>query len=664
MAVRLVARKCTQCAGKLQYIKEKKIFKCLYCGAEIERQEQYDGLFTIKNVVRQSLLDTAYCRLDSASKNLMECEKIDSRYVGTIIAKLAYDINRIITPGALDPRDVKSIYSQLKKTYDQLKSTGSSVSDEEEVLYEFLEESDIFATLIVVYDILNDMTRRDFVSQLLDAKEVYSKQANNNLLSYAIKRGEIDLVDLVVGNSDNIDPKAALCELLPRYPDGEAKADRIASLLDTGGIKYEDRKLIESYLRDSKDSVKTKSKVSVVSLNHGLSISSDLLMDQIIRHADPETVKDTLSAFCKNKISDEDVIKILSFAYECGDLQTACIVMNCLKDSGQFVLVPAKLIISMLSDSQISAIDKVSLLNQSFDFKLDNKSFESILTNYLCFNLDKADDRKIVLECLFERASNIPTSTVESYVLKCSIDGDNKPSIVEAMFDKGLNTSFFYDLLSKYINSSVDTSDIKASIIEVLSQKGLKVDPSSFMEYICTPTDELSVKIQFIKKMIANGSQLRADVANTYLERVSADQFSSELFSLVCTPGSSFTNRSVENYLLRFKERDAVKADNVKTIVDRATGDVLNSMFQIIHLGNSISCNLAQAYTLVTDDSQTTALSIADYFISSKKMKINAEMNVSGSNMKMKKYVIENKTNLSEATDSICKKYKVYSMFF
>lgn len=304
------------------------------------------------------------------------------------------------------------------------------------------------------------------------------------------------------------------------------------------------------------------------------------------------------------------------------------------------------------------------MLNQSFDFKLDNKSFESILTNYLCFNLDKADDRKIVLECLFERASNIPTSTVESYVLKCSIDGDNKPSIVEAMFDKGLNTSFFYDLLSKYINSSVDTSDIKASIIEVLSQKGLKVDPSSFMEYICTPTDELSVKIQFIKKMIANGSQLRADVANTYLERVSADQFSSELFSLVCTPGSSFTNRSVENYLLRFKERDAVKADNVKTIVDRATGDVLNSMFQIIHLGNSISCNLAQAYTLVTDDSQTTALSIADYFISSKKMKINAEMNVSGSNMKMKKYVIENKTNLSEATDSICKKYKVYSMFF
>ena len=664
MTVSFVARKCTQCAGKLQYIKEKKIWKCLYCGAEIERQEQYDGLFTIKNVVRQSLLDTAYRRLDSASKNLIECEKIDSRYVGTIIAKLAYDMIRVITPGACDPRDAKSIFTQLKKTYEQLKSTGSSISDDEEALYEFLEESDIFATLILVYDSLNDVTRRDFISQMLDAKDVYSKPANNNLLSYAIKSGKIDLADQVIGNSDNIDPKMALSEVLARYPDGNTKGNRIATLLATGGIKYEDRKLIENYLADTKDSVKTKSKASIAALNNGLSINSDLLMDQIIRLADPEVVKDTLSAFCKNKISDEDVIKILAFAYECGNIQTAYNAMDCLKNSGQYVLVSAKLIISMLSNSKLSASDKISLLKKSFEFKVDNKSFESVLTNYLCFNLDKADDRKAILDCLLDRATNIPTSTVESYVLKCSIDGDNKPSIVRAMFEKGLNISFFNDLLSKYMNSSTDSKHIKVSIIEVLSQKGLKIDPSYFVEYICSSTDELSVKMQFIKKMIANGSQLRADAANAYLERTPADRFSSELFSMIFTPGSSFTSRAVENYLLRFKDRDAVKADNVKSIVDRATCDVLSSRCQVSHLGNSITCNLVQAYTLVTNDSQTTALAIADYFISSKKMKINAEMSVSGSNMKMKKYVVANKANLSEATNSICERFKVYSMLF
>lgn len=210
MAVSFVARKCTQCAGKLQYIKEKKIWKCLYCGAEIEKQEQYDGLFTIKNVVRQSLLDTAYRRLDSAFKNLIECEKIDSRYVGTVIAKLAYDVTRVITPGACDQKDVKSIFAQLRKTYEQLKSTGATISDDEEALYEFLEEPDIFATLILVYDSLNDIARRDFVAQMLDAKEVYSKYANNNLLSFAIKNEKIDLADQVISNSDNIDIRAAL----------------------------------------------------------------------------------------------------------------------------------------------------------------------------------------------------------------------------------------------------------------------------------------------------------------------------------------------------------------------------------------------------------------------------------------------------------------------
>lgn len=664
MAVSFVARKCTQCAGKLQYIKEKKIWKCLYCGAEIERQEQYDGLFTIKNVVRQSLLDTAYRRLDSASKNLIECEKIDSRYVGTIIAKLAYDMIRVITPGACDPRDAKSIFTQLKRTYEQLRTTGSSISDDEEALYEFLEEADIFATLILVYDSLNDTVRRDFVSQMLDAKAVYSKPANNNLLSYAIKNGKIDLADKVIGNSDNIDPVAALSEVFSRYPDGDAKGDRVAVLLGTGRIEYENKKLIENYLRDTTDSVKTKSKTSIAALNQGLSISSDLILGQVVSLADPETVKDTLSAFCKNKINDEDVIKILSFAYECGNISSAYNAMDCLKNSGQYVLVPAKIIISMLSDSKISANDKVSLLKKSFEFKVDNKSFESVLTNYLCFNSDKADDRKVILQCLLERAANIPTSTVKNYVLKCSIDGDNKPSIVRAIFDKELNISFFNNLLSEYMNSNADSKNIKVSVIEILSQKGLKIDPSCFVDYICSSTDELQVKMQFIKKMIANGSQLRADAANAYLERTTANQFSSELFSLIFTPGSSFSSKAVENYLLRFKARDLVKADNVKTIVDRAIGDILNYKVQITHLGNSITCNLVQAYTLGTNDSEATALAIADYLISSKRMKINAEMNVSGSIMKLKKYAAANKANLSKVTDLICERYKVYSMLF
>lgn len=202
MGVNFVARKCTQCAGRLQYVKGKKLWKCMYCGAEIERQEQYDGLFTIKNVVRQSLLDTAFRRLDSAARNLVECEKIDSRYVGTLIAKIAHEMISVITPGACSERDVRNLFSQLKKNYELLQGISKTVTDEEEALYEFLEEADIFATLVLVYDSLNDTARRDYVLQMLDAKQIYSKDANENLLTYALKNSNFELADDVLRNTN------------------------------------------------------------------------------------------------------------------------------------------------------------------------------------------------------------------------------------------------------------------------------------------------------------------------------------------------------------------------------------------------------------------------------------------------------------------------------
>ena len=117
MAVSFKTRICDQCAGKLQYIKEKKLWQCMYCGALTERQESYDGLFTIKNVVRQTLLDCAYRRLDSAEKNLVECEKIDSRYIGTQIARITYQMMCVITPGALSEQEMRGIFSLLSKIF-------------------------------------------------------------------------------------------------------------------------------------------------------------------------------------------------------------------------------------------------------------------------------------------------------------------------------------------------------------------------------------------------------------------------------------------------------------------------------------------------------------------------------------------------------------------
>jgi hypothetical protein len=206
--------------------------------------------------------------MDSASKNVIECEKIDSRYVGTLIAKIAHEMITVITPGACSDRDAKNIFAQLKKNYELLKSQNPSITDDEEALYEFLEEADIYATLVLVFDSLNDTSRRDYVLSLLDAKGVYSKAANSNLLSYAIKNNHLDMVDDIISNANNVDLRAALSEILTKYPDGEKKGQNISRLFDTGALKTEDKPIVEKYISSSQDSKATKASVIVSSLNY------------------------------------------------------------------------------------------------------------------------------------------------------------------------------------------------------------------------------------------------------------------------------------------------------------------------------------------------------------------------------------------------------------
>ena len=371
-----------------------------------------------------------------------------------------------------------------------------------------------------------------------------------------------------------------------------------------------------------------------------------------------------LDAYCSKKLVDDDVLRILNFACSCKDSKTAIGALDCLKRGNQYVLVPSKMIIAMLSERSLTAPDKISMLDKLFEFKVDAKSVEAVMSNYLCFNQDPVATRKEVIPYLLDKSPALPTSTVQNYVLKCAVDGSEKPAIVKAIFDKGLNTSFFNELLSKYMNSSTDSNEVKAEITEILSGGGLKIDPSSFIDYICGTQDDVPTKIQFIKKMVANGSQLRSDAANAYLERTPPDQFSSELFSLIFTPASSFSARAVERYLLYCRDRETIKAQNFRTIADRCSGGVGAMTCQVSHAGDSISCSILQAYVLLSTDSQAVTQDIVGWLITQQRMKINAEITASGRSMKFKKYVVANKDKLSNTANFICEHYKVYSMLF
>ena len=94
MGINFVSNKCA-CGGKLEYNAQKKVWICKYCGTTIEREATFegvhvDGIEGINDVVRQTLSDVAAGKLDSAKRNLDDCERKNHRHVGTLIANMSY----------------------------------------------------------------------------------------------------------------------------------------------------------------------------------------------------------------------------------------------------------------------------------------------------------------------------------------------------------------------------------------------------------------------------------------------------------------------------------------------------------------------------------------------------------------------------------------------
>lgn len=659
MAVSYVARKCTQCAGKLEYIKEKKTWKCLYCGAEIERTEQYDGLFTIKNVVRQVLLDVAYRRLDSAQKNLVECEKIDSRYIGTIIAKIAYQMIMAITPGVCPQAEIRNLFSQLKRNYESLQAIDKKVSSDEEALYEFFDSADVYATLLLVYDSLNDATRRDYVAGMMNAAEVYAKEPNKNLLSYALKNAKFDLIDGLMANPDNVDPSFALTELLLKYPDNEGKIKNIQGLLKSQTFKSDDKKAFESYIAESNDSLPTKGKLVIFAYAANIKVSLEEITAYIFADADVDTVDAVLRQVCAARLTDEDVYKAIDFAIAAKSAGVAVCVFNVLKETNQYVLMPSKHLIALLSRTDLSAKDKSAVLNKMLEFNVDNKTKDSVINNYLCFNQDPVETRIVITKILLSTVTVVQTNTIESYVLSNNTDGEAKPSVVEQIFALDLNMSFFHDLLTKYMGSSVDEKDVKDKIIAILMGRGLKIDPKGFIDYICHSLTPAEDKIAFVKKMLLNGIQLRSDTVNTYLETITPISFNSELFALIVSTAINISEKALTNYLLLCKDRDSLKMKNFVSLVKQCHRKLPDIHCDAMCAGQKISGNLLPIYILATPDSFDVSKEIADYMIGCK-VKLNTDIQPSGlGTVKLKKFISLNKSNLGPVSGQLCSTYKI-----
>ncbi|MBQ8559446.1 MAG: hypothetical protein IJ439_05630 [Tyzzerella sp.] len=659
--------RCPGCDGTLEYNKEKKVWVCIYCGNEIRREEEYDGLYTIKNVVKQVLVDLAYGRMDSAQKNLIECEKIASDYIGTVIASICYKVFTIITPGACQQSEVKGLFGQIKRLYQQFVSMDSGISAEEEALYEAFEgNSDAFGVLILVYDSLKAKEHLDFVNEFFDASTVYSISLNANLLNYALRNDLSELTDKIFANSDNINCRESLIILLDAYQDCQKKRDYMETLFSKSEFRTEDYKLMDKYIAETSDGIDTKVVLYSNAVKYHISPSIQTVMMNILsdEHITDEQIAIVIRAFGDTHPKDAELYEFIEQVYTKHSGRTANMEFQVLMDCGLFIKPTEKCLRFMVNRQDWSISERSSMLEKSMKCNLDNRAKDSVLAEILLHNGEDTESRIILINKALEYVDTISTNALTDYILKCNLDGERKPEVLRMFLKLDLNMSFFRDVLSRYMQGSIDQAETKKEIIQELSNCGLQMDFKVLLDMACRATEANYMEVvSTLQRAIKNGTRISSDAVSTYLENVKPENYCGELISLLHTSMSRISDKALANYVLYATESFDIKLKNSVEFAGQNPSRFGSSMCGIKYLNSDIQCNLLQAYVLKAEDS----VAIVEAMVTAMKnagTKLNDSIIVNGVSMRFKKYVMDCKAQLSQMTLAILEENKVFSIFF
>jgi hypothetical protein len=659
---------CPGCDGTLEYVKEKKVWKCIYCGNEIRREEEYDGLYTIKNVAKQVLVDLANNRLDSAEKNLVECEKISSDYVGTLIAEICTKVFRLITPDACAPSEARGIMGQVKRLYEKFEEAGNSgISTEEEALYESFDgNSEALGVLVLVYDTLMAKVHLDFVLGLFDASNVYSKSLNANLLNYALKNNKTEIADKIFANSDNINCRDALFILLDVYEDSEEKRQYMIPMIKKAEFRPDDYKQMDTYIAESSDGADTKAVLYINAVERGQIPAMQNILRNVLN--DENVSKDRISeiydAFCKTKPKDAELYELIGEIFTRHSGEIANIEMQELISKDIYIKLSDKAVRAMLVRKELSVEDRIGLLEKAEKCKIDFKANDAIISEVLLRLEEPTDVRLLLIKKLDEYVDTVSTNTLTEYIVNVTIDKERKPEMLTELLKLNLNMSFFRDVLNQYMTKSNDSVETKKEVSQLLGEHGLGVDGQVLLDMACSANEnDYLEKAEFIRKSVQNGSRINAEFLSTYLERMSPENYHSEIASILSTPASLISDKALANYVFNSGDEYPVKLQNAIVFAEKNGKNFGDSLCEIMHLGSKIQCNLFQGYVLAADDSAVMAEAITGA-MKNANAKLNPAIRVNGESVKFKKYINDNKSDLSPITLQLCEANNVFSIFF
>lgn len=661
-----IARKCA-CGGKLEFEPSKKIWICKYCGTIVEREATFDkvhvdGIEGIDDVVRQTLMDITNRKMESASRNLADCERKGQKHIGTLLANLSYNLGMI---SEAKGDEQKAYIDKIKMYAKRLKQEFPSITEDEINLYENFGSNadDIFANLVVLFDTISEQGRAEYVLSKLNPENVFSTYANKSLLKVSLNQHEYDRVDKIVKNIGHIDRDYSLRMIMENYPDNDRKIVLIKTLFSKEVANKLTKAFFEEYFTNINDNVEIKAEIVRLLNKTDIHVNAEKVVKNIKGKLNNyNQAKNLFDAIYEIKINDQETEAILVFCLMMNDnIEIQKAFLDSLIDQKVFVSLNGRIIISYLDSSQNSCGHKIEVLKRVLKFVIDTRTLDSVYNYYLNNNKDEFNTRKEIIKLLLIPKAPLSSATIENYVVKTITDGENKLWVVNKIFETGYIKTYVGEILNKYMIESADPEPIKTKIIDFLIGQGFKVDSGMLVRYIATPNDDTKIKYDRIKKLVANGTQIRTDSLEAYLISLSSpDEFSEEMFNLLTSHSYSVSLTTYYKYLLFCKDID--KARHNSMLLNAVAGNVSDSIINIDFQGTSISCNLFQAYVLSTTDNIDIAETIVDTF-KNHHVKLNTDIFIEGNAIKFKKFIGEVKNSLSHLSLQLCEENRMFSIF-
>jgi hypothetical protein len=636
MSVNFVVKKCTQCAGMLEYIKDKKIWRCLYCGAEIERQQQYDGLFTINNVVRQALNDIAFRRMKIAKEHIIEAEKIDSRYLGTTIANLAYGVISLSVPDSSGLE--KSTIAQIKKYNEILVDYSSTLSEDEEVIYEFVDSSDVYATLLVVFDILNHSVRKEYLSKLIVPEEIFSVETNKTFLSYCVKNNKSDLIEVLLKNNENSDARFSFFEVLEKYADQSNKSQMLTLVSSKIRLNSNDQFRIDNYFKSSLDSMKTKTNVLEQILNQDFEIDYLNYINNVVKTSDKEAFIKNVDLITRKKkpdsVSEVLIERIFSSEYE-----VIIKSLDILKHNNFFLAIGSKELLQIEKSTILDSESKSKIVKMLIPDKVTKKQIEIFLGIYLNEIDNLIETRMELVSYLLKTLEQLSPKIFEKYVYDSHIDKDKKPKMMELLLKTNVNVNYFSDLMNHYINTSKDPLETQPEVIKLLLSYRFNITIDDLLRCLLIKKysfDELVTLIKLIKNNYEHQFMKLLDIYVIKLKQNVNFDVAKHLFD----SKSKISNEAIECLLFDTESSSLTKFELLIAVMNQVETDFFSQRLIRTFNNQVIDLNVTQAYMLFGKDDQIVSTQIINEL--SKRYTPIENIGVSNKKIKFKVFLSNN----------------------